>query len=108
MKTAATKVPLPILVAFLVAAQETVTIRLRVRVARAKDREETRVALLVEVRTIRIEALTASPIAGAGKQAILVTPFIGVGAVTIVAIVVGVVNPRVFVDAVAVSYTHLR
>jgi hypothetical protein len=87
VKIAATKIPLPVLVAFLVAAQKTVTICLLVRVAAAEDRKETRVALPIEVRTVRIVALPASPIAGAGQQAILVTPLIGVGAVPIVAII---------------------
>jgi hypothetical protein len=102
MKKAATKVPVPVLVAFLVAAQKTVTICLLVRAAAAEDRRETRSAVPVEVRALRIEALTASPIAGAGKQTILVTSLIGVGAVLIVAIVVGVVNPRVSVGAVTI------
>jgi hypothetical protein len=103
MKTAATKVSLPVLEAFLVATQKTVTICLLVPVAGAEDREETRIAMLVEVRTLGIEALTASSIIGAGKQAILVASIIGVGAVLIAAIVGGAVNPRAFVYAVAMS-----
>jgi hypothetical protein len=87
VKIAAAKIPLPVLVAFLVAAQKTVMICLLVRAAAAEDRKETRSAVPVEVRAFRIEALTTSPIAGAGQQAILVTPLIGVGAVPIVAIV---------------------
>jgi hypothetical protein len=102
MKIAAAKVPLPVLVAFLVAAEKTVTICLLVRASATEDRRETRSAVPVEVRAFRIEALTSSPIAGPGQQAILVTPLIGVGAVPIAAIVGGVVNPRDFVCAVAI------
>jgi hypothetical protein len=94
MKIAATEVPWPILVAFLVAAQKTVAISLLVRAAGAEDREETRVATLVEVRALRIEALTSPPIIGAREQTILVTTVIGVRAVLIGAIVRGVVKPR--------------
>jgi hypothetical protein len=101
MKTAAKKVSLPVLKAFLIAAQKAVTIGLTVRSAPAKDRQKTRVAALVEVGTLRIIALISSSIIGAGKQAIPIAPFIGVGAVSIAAIVRRVVNPRAFIDAVS-------
>jgi hypothetical protein len=78
VKIAATIVPLPVLVAFLVAAQKTVTICLLVRAAAAEDRKETRSAVPVEVRALRIVVLPASRVAGTGKQAILVTLLIGV------------------------------
>ena len=101
MKTAAEKVSLPVLEAFLVAAQKTVAVGLTIRAAPTEDREETRVAVFVEVRTLRIIVLIASSIIGAGKQAIAVTPFIGVGTVSIAPVVRRVVNPRAFVDPVS-------
>jgi hypothetical protein len=107
VKIASARVPLPVLVAFLVAAQKTVTICLLVRASATEDRRETRSAVPVEVRAFRIEALTSSPIAGPGKQAILVTSLIGVGAVPIAAIVGGVVNPRASVGAVTIHIAGL-
>jgi hypothetical protein len=101
MKTAAKKVSLPVLKALLIAAQKAVAIGLTVRSAPAKDRQKTRVAALVEVRTLRLIALISSSIIGAGKQAIAVAPFIGIGAVSIATIVRRVVNPRALIDAVS-------
>jgi hypothetical protein len=49
MKTAAEKVSLPVLKAFLITAQKTVPVGLTVRAPRAEDRQETRVAVFEEV-----------------------------------------------------------
>jgi len=49
MKTSAEKVPLPVLEAFLITTQKTVSVGLPVRVAGTEDREETGVAVFVEV-----------------------------------------------------------
>jgi hypothetical protein len=107
METPAAEIPLPVLIAFLVAPQKTVAIGLLVDISTAKDRTVPVVPVLEKVRTSGIVAQAAAPIIRAGEQAVLIASLIGARAVSIVVIVPGLVDNRVVVDRIAISVVML-
>jgi len=71
------EVPLPILIAFLVASQETIAIGLLVGVSPAKDRAIAIGPILEEVRTPGIVRLSPASVVGSGKQAVFIASIVG-------------------------------
>ncbi len=103
METAAAEIPLPVLIAFLVAPQKTVAIGLLVDISTAKDRTVPVVPVLEKMRTSGIVAYSAAPIICAGEQPVLIASAVGARAVSIVVIVPGLINNRVVIDGIAIA-----
>lgn len=103
VKAAAVKVPLPVLKALLIAAHKAIAIGLLVRSVGEQREESTGCAASVEVRALRVVVLPSAAIVGACVQAVSVALFVSVGAVPISAIIRGIVNAGVFVDAIPIS-----
>ncbi len=81
-------------VAFLVPAQEAIPICLLVSAPVAKNREEAGTAFPVKVRSLRIIVLSPARIVFAGVQTIPVAPLVSVRAISIAAIIRGLVEAR--------------
>src|SRR5205085_4398009 len=91
-----------VLIAFFIAAQEAISISLLVRAPAAENREESGRAMLVKMGPLRVIALPALRILRARVQAILVAALVSVRAITIAAIIRGLVNARVVIGAIAI------
>src|SRR6266404_301046 len=102
VETSTAEIPLPILIAFLITSQETISIGPLIDVSAAKERAVPKGSTSEEVRTLGIVRLSAATIVGSGKQAIFVASIIGAEAISIVFVVPGFVSNRVVVDAVAI------
>lgn len=100
MKAPAAEIGFVVLVAFIITMEEAVAIRLLVSATAPEKREEAGCAVFVEMRTLRIITFSPTPIVRARKQAIVVTLIVGVGAISIVAIVRGLVRAH------AIDVTH--
>src|SRR6266516_163444 len=87
MKAPADKVSLVVSKSLFVAAQKAVAIGLPVGVPEAEDGKETEIAVLVEMRTLRVIALTPAAVVRARVQAILVAAFVGVEAIPVTAVI---------------------
>jgi hypothetical protein len=98
MKKPAVEIPLPVPIALLITAQETVAIGLLVDISATKDRAIPIVPVLEKVRTFGVVALPASSIVGASEKAVLITTLVGVLTVPVAVVVAGCVSDRVVVD----------
>src|SRR6266516_4126188 len=81
MKAPADKVSLVVSKSLFVAAQKAVAIGLPI------GGKEAEIAVLVEMRTLRVIALTPAAVVRARVQAILVAAFVGVGAIPVTAVI---------------------
>src|SRR5213078_1674738 len=90
-------------ISLLIAPEESVTIGLPVDITSAKRHVVPVSSVLEEVRARGIVALPAACVTSAGKQAVAIAVLVSTTTVTVVAVVSGLVNERVVVDAESMS-----
>ena len=86
-KVPAGEIPVVMLIAFLVAAQEAVAVSLLVSAPAAENGEEAGAGALVKVGALRVVALTAPGVVRARVEAVPVALVVGVRAVLVAAVV---------------------
>jgi len=96
-------VPLPVLIALLIASHEAVTISFLVTSVGEQRKESAGCPASEEVRALRFVALSAPAIVCAREQAVSVTLVVSIGAVAIAAIIRGIIDASAFVDAIPIA-----